>query len=79
MTLEEKIRSLSPELKKETEDFVEFLLKKKKQDFLETDKIKERELGLLRGTVKQISSDFDEPLAEFGEYMSQKSAGRGKK
>ncbi len=79
MTLEEKIRSLPPELKKETEDFVEFLLKKKKQDFPETDKSKERELGLLRGTVKQMSSDFDEPLTEFGEYMSQKSAGRGKK
>lgn len=28
-----------------------------------------RELGTLRGTVKYIAPDFDEPLEDFKEYM----------
>ncbi|MCL4206270.1 MAG: type II toxin-antitoxin system Phd/YefM family antitoxin [Pirellulaceae bacterium] len=28
-----------------------------------------RRLGTLQGTVAFVASDFDEPLADFGEYM----------
>lgn len=72
MTLEEKIKKLPPQLQQETEDFVEFLLKKNvSQDQSETE---ERNLGSLRGTVENMASDFDEPLTEFEDYMAKEKS-----
>ncbi len=51
------------ELKKEVEDFVDFLLEKSKKE-----KPTKRTLGLAKGRIV-ISDDFDQPLADFKEYM----------
>ncbi len=69
MTLEEKIQKLPPKLQQETEDFVEFLLKREASQH--QSKTEERNLGSLRGTVKNMASDFDEPLTEFEDYMAK--------
>ncbi len=51
------------ELKREVEDFVDFLLEKSKKE-----KPIKRTLGLAKGRIV-ISDDFDQPLADFKEYM----------
>jgi hypothetical protein len=61
--LQSRIEQLQIELKKEVEDFVDFLLEKSKKE-----KPTKRTLGLAKGRIV-ISDDFDQPLADFKEYM----------
>jgi hypothetical protein len=56
-----KLALLPDELKKEVDDFVDFLLTKK------SGKTKKRKLGLAKGLIK-MGKDFDEPLEDFKEY-----------
>jgi ABC-type phosphate/phosphonate transport system substrate-binding protein len=62
-SLQAKIENLPPDLQKEVEIFLENLLKKKKD---------KKNLKPIFGSAKgeiTISSDFDEPLQDFKEYM----------
>ncbi len=59
-----KIESLPESLKKEANDFIEFLLTKKPPQ--EPKKI--RKAGFLKGQI-EMSTDFDKPLEDFKEYM----------
>jgi hypothetical protein len=61
--LQSRIEQLPMELKKEVEDFVDFLLEKSKKE-----KPIKRTLGLAKGRIV-ISDDFDQPLADFKEYI----------
>ena len=58
------ISGLPAELKKEVEDFVEFLKTKNKKEKA----ITERKFGCARGLI-EMSPDFDEPLDDFKDYM----------
>lgn len=57
-----KMKSLPDELKKEVDDFVDFLLTK------EHKKNRERKSGLAKGLIK-MKNDFDEPLEDFNKYI----------
>ncbi len=59
-----KINALPNDIKSEVMDFIEFLLTKKNKE------IKKRvpKFGSAKGQI-YISSDFDEPLDDFKEYM----------
>lgn len=57
-----KIIALPSELKKEVDDFVDFLLTKKSK------KAEKREAGLAKGLIK-MKEGFDEPLRDFNDYM----------
>lgn len=59
-----KINSLPNDLKSEVNDFVDFLLNKKKKKI----KKKQPKFGCAKGKI-YISPDFDEPLDDFKEYM----------
>ena len=59
-----QINSLPEELKKEVNDFVEFLNQKSKVK----KRIKERKFGYYEGFFK-MSPDFNAPLEDFKEYM----------
>jgi len=59
-----KINTLSPSMIKEVDNFVEFLMAKKK----EKNKIKERKFGCAKGLLV-MHNDFDAPLDDFNEYM----------
>lgn len=63
-TLKLEINSLPKEMRAEVADFVEFLKTKSKSK----PKLKAREFGFAKGKIK-LSSDFDEPMDEFKEYM----------
>ena len=58
-----KINSLPPSLKKEVDDFVEFLLSEKRKN-----RIKEREFGCAKGLIT-MHEDFEAPLEDFKEYI----------
>ena len=58
------ITALPENLKSEVADFVAFLEYKHKPET----KIKERQLGGLKGAFK-MAPNFDEPLEEFKDYM----------
>ena len=58
-----KINSLPPSLKKEVNDFVEFLVSKKRKN-----KVKERKFGCAKGLII-MHDDFEAPLDDFKEYM----------
>jgi len=58
-----KLKRLSPPLKKEADDFIEFLLSKKERD----DSRPKRPLGLAKGLI-EMNDDFDDPLDDFKEY-----------
>ncbi len=58
-----KLVELPEELKKQANDFVEFL-KTKMKDKEET---KKRKSGLAKGLI-EMSDDFDEPLDDFKDY-----------
>lgn len=64
LQLYKQISTLPADLKKEVSDFVEFLKQKSKAGR----KLKERKPGAAKGLIK-MSSDFDEPLEDFKEYM----------
>jgi hypothetical protein len=57
-----KIALLPDELKKEVDDFVDFLLAKK------NNKAKKRKPGLAKGLIR-MKDDFDKPLKDFNDYM----------
>jgi hypothetical protein len=59
-----KISVLPSDLQSEVNDFVDFLLSKKKKDA----KAKKPVYGCAKGEI-YISKDFDEPLEDFKEYM----------
>ncbi len=58
-----KINSLPESLKVEVNDFIDFLISKKKLSEKKT-----RKAGFLKGKI-EMSPDFDEPLDDFKEYM----------
>ena len=59
-----KLTMLPADLKKEADDFIEFLLSKKKKE----ESGSKRPLGLAKGLI-EMSDNFDEPLDDFKEYM----------
>jgi hypothetical protein len=59
-----KISVLPTDLQSEVNDFVDFLLSKKKK----VSKSKKPVFGCAKGEIF-ISQDFDEPLEDFKEYM----------
>jgi hypothetical protein len=65
-TLKLEINSLPKELRAEVADFVEFLKRKSKSK--SKPKLKAREFGYAKGKIT-LSSDFDEPLDDFKDYM----------
>jgi len=64
VSLYNKINSLPENLKKEVQDFVEFLQTKTKKD----SRKKHRAFGSLKGKIK-MSEDFDAPIEDFKDYM----------
>lgn len=65
-TLIQKINNLPQLEKKEVDDFVEFLLFKKKNQI--NNSKKERDFGVFKNKVK-MSDDFDAPISDFKSYM----------
>ena len=63
LTFNTKLESLPPELKKEVDHFVDFLLSKSR-----VNKRKAPQFGSAKGKI-EISGDFDEPLDDFKDYM----------
>lgn len=63
LTLHTKYESLPPDLKKEVNDLVDFLLNKSKPIVS-----KPAKFGSAKGKIK-MSADFDEPLDDFKDYM----------
>ena len=59
-----KISYLPSELKAEVNDFIDFLLSKRKKD----NKKKQPRFGCAKGQI-YMSPDFDEPLEDFKDYM----------
>jgi hypothetical protein len=59
-----KISTLPSDLKSEVNDFVDFLLNKRKRNL----KKKKPIFGCAKGQI-YISPDFDEPLEDFKDYM----------
>ena len=64
ISLYTKISSLPENLKDEANDFIDFLISKKK---LSGKKIK-RKAGFLKGKI-EMSQDFNKPLDDFNDYM----------
>ena len=60
-----KLATLPDDMKKEVDDFVDFL--KSKTSVKEKAKT-QRKAGLAKGLI-QMREDFDEPLDDFKEYM----------
>jgi hypothetical protein len=69
LQLHNKINQLPPEFQDELLNYAEFLLQKSKNEIKKT-KIdnNKREFGCGKGMFV-MSSDFDEPLNDFKEYM----------
>ena len=59
-----KINSLPNDLKSEVNDFIDFLMTKRKKEI----KNKKPKFGCAKGQI-YITSDFDEPLDDFKEYV----------
>jgi len=59
-----KLHFLSPALKNEVNDFVDFLLTKQNK----TEKVRKPQFGMAKGRFK-ISPDFDAPLEDLKDYM----------
>ena len=59
-----KINGLPTDLKSEVNDFVDFLLGKRKKEI----KKKKPKFGCAKGQI-YMSPDFDEPLEDFKDYM----------
>lgn len=59
-----ELSTLPADLKKEVQDFIEFLKTKAKKQR----PIKQRKFGAAKGFFK-MRSDFDEPLEDFKDYM----------
>lgn len=61
----QKINKLTPDLKKEVFDFIDFISQKQKKT---KSNIKIPVFGSAKGQFK-MAEDFDAPLADFSEYM----------
>jgi hypothetical protein len=59
-----KISYLPANLKSEVNDFIDFLLNKRKKEIRK----KQPKFGCAKGQI-YISPDFDEPLEDFNDYM----------
>lgn len=59
-----KISSLPNDIKSEVNDFIDFLLKKRKKEI----KQKKPKFGCAKGQI-YMSPDFDEPLEDFNPYI----------
>lgn len=59
-----KINYLPTELKSEVNDFIDFLLSKRKKEIGK----RQPKFGCAKGQI-YISPDFDEPLEDFKDYM----------
>lgn len=68
ITLEKKIASLPSQYLTEIEDFIDFIISKHSID-QDSNKITTSYFGALKHKISFISSDFDEPLDDFQEYM----------
>lgn len=64
VSLYNKINSLPENLKKEVQEFVEFLQTKTKKDSRKSP----RAFGSLKGKI-QMAEDFDAPIEDFKDYM----------
>jgi len=69
-----KIESLPEESRREVEDFVDFILHKKRKEITETSSVNEpaSQYDSLKGSMKgffKVSDDFNDPLDDFKEYM----------
>jgi len=64
LSLYNKINSLPDNLKKEVQDFVDFLQNKTVKD----SEKKPRVFGSLKGKIK-MTEDFDAPIEDFKDYM----------
>ena len=62
--LHTKISTLPPNLKSEVNNFVDFLLNKRRKEI----KKKKPKFGCAQGNI-YMSPDFDEPLDDFKDYM----------
>ncbi|WP_159467898.1 DUF2281 domain-containing protein [Dyadobacter sp. 3J3] len=60
-----KLETLTPDLKEEVNDFIDFLIEKSSK---EKKKKIIPEFGSAKGKIK-MSPDFDEPLDDFKDYM----------
>jgi hypothetical protein len=65
ITIYTKLASLPDDLKKEVDDFVDFI--KSKRKIVDQEK-KKRPAGLAKGLI-HMKDDFDDPLEDFNEYM----------
>ena len=69
----EMINKLPADKKKEVEDFISVLYSEAKQTVSSDNSgiiaNKRMQFGALKGFVKYIADDFDEPLEDFKEYM----------
>ena len=64
ISLYTKINSLPENLKVEANDFIDFLITKKNSSKIK----KSRKAGFRKGQI-ELSTDFNEPLEDFKEYM----------
>jgi len=64
LVLEEKVKQLPFDARREVSDFLDFLLYKYKDN-----KHVKPHFGCMKGTVKWMSNDFNEPLEDFKDYM----------
>lgn len=65
--LPEAWNRLSADNQKQASDYLQYLLSQQEKD--EQSKLKKRKLGLLANRFVFMADDFNEPLAEFKEYM----------
>jgi len=63
----EKVKKIPPAYQQEVEDFIDFILSKKKSTASDTHR-SQRKVGLLKGKL-QMSDDFDGPMDDFKDYM----------
>jgi hypothetical protein len=71
VTINKKLEMLPLHKQQEVVDFVDFLLvsQTKKIENNETTSKKHPYAGCMSGTFGQMSDDFNEPLADFKDYM----------
>lgn len=62
----EKVKKIPPAYLQEVEDFVDFILNRKR--VTREEKVTPRKIGLLKGKL-QMADDFDAPLDDFKDYM----------
>ena len=66
----EKIENAPPQIQKEVQDFLDFLLNKNiNKEAKSEDEGKVRKAGFGKGTFTWVSDDFDEPLEDMKDYM----------